>query len=475
MRLSIFLFCIVTFLLFFCIDSYAQDTIAPVRSFVVLDHIEVTGLKKTKPAVVFREFTIQSGDTIYLEQLQEIIEFNRQRLFSTKLFNQIFANITSWNNDSIIIRYECTETRFFWPIPIYELADRNFNVWWYENNHSLDRINYGMSLFYYNATGQRDPLRATVQFGFSPKFELEYHRPFIDKKQTIGLRLGMFYSRTLNVPYTTEDNILKYYYNSDQFQFKLTRFSIGINWRPKLTNRHDLSIRYHDLKTSDTISQVINRDFFLNASENLRYGTVAYNFRHDARDLIAYPNYGVLIDFAAKKDGFGLPFENRNALTLNGVYARWDQLSKKVIFDNRLLVQANTNRQKSDFYSYRGLGYGVRTARGYENYVINGSDYILFQPTLKYKCIEKDIITPVGEKLARYKSVPFMLAVSLNTDFAYVNDPFYNQFNSFTNRPLYSAGVGLDILYFRRILFQIQYSIIHTGQHGFYFYINNTL
>jgi len=51
-----------------------------------------------------------------------------------------------------------SERWYTFPEPQFELADRNFNVWWNEQDHDFDRTEYGVDLLCYNFTGNYDLL-----------------------------------------------------------------------------------------------------------------------------------------------------------------------------------------------------------------------------------------------------------------------------------------------------------------------------
>ena len=72
------------------------------------------------------------------------------------------------------------------PAPRIDIADRNINYWWFEQNHDLSRPEYGLDMVHYNLTGHADRLNVRAIFGFSQKMELEYERPFLSKDSETG-------------------------------------------------------------------------------------------------------------------------------------------------------------------------------------------------------------------------------------------------------------------------------------------------
>ena len=72
---------------------------------------------------------------------------------------------------------EVKESWYIYPAPIFELADRSFNVWWKEMNCDFDRVNYGIRIDHLNLTGRKDKFKIKFQQGYTRKYELEYNFP----------------------------------------------------------------------------------------------------------------------------------------------------------------------------------------------------------------------------------------------------------------------------------------------------------
>jgi len=160
------------FLLFTVSSLFAQ------RDSVTVSEIILEGNKKTKRQTILREMDLKEGDVIAVNDLSTIFETNRLQLLNTGLFILVKVNVKEWNEDfgkiKVVVNFQ--ENWFFYPAPIFELADRNFNVWWVEQNRSLRRVNYGMRFYHINLTGRRDRLKTVVQFGFTRKYEITSYR-----------------------------------------------------------------------------------------------------------------------------------------------------------------------------------------------------------------------------------------------------------------------------------------------------------
>ena len=135
---------------------------------------------------------------------------SEELLLNTGLFTLAKININNWDTEKnqISITIELREMWYLYPFYIFELADRNFNVWWEEQERSLKRINYGGRLTWLNLTGRRDLLKATVQFGYTKKFELSYNRPMLGKSRNLGGFTEIHYSNRKEIAYITEESKL---------------------------------------------------------------------------------------------------------------------------------------------------------------------------------------------------------------------------------------------------------------------------
>ena len=147
---------------------------------VCVKSIEIEGNKKTKRALILREIDFKPGDSLRIEQIGERLERNEGLLMNTGLFNDVKFNIHEWNEgeQSVRLSLKVVESWYIFPLPIFQLADRNLNVWWTEQNASLKRVNYGVRFNYVNFTGNKDNLKLILQAGYLRKVLLQYERPY---------------------------------------------------------------------------------------------------------------------------------------------------------------------------------------------------------------------------------------------------------------------------------------------------------
>jgi outer membrane protein assembly factor BamA len=446
--------------------------VAQVPERAIVRNVSVEGNSKTKTSIITRELTLKIGDTIPLSNLSAKLEENRLRLMNTNLFNSVQINVKNWtSDDSCTVAIKVVENWYFYPTPIFELADRNWNVWWNEMNRSLKRTNYGMRLTHTNIMGRRDPLSALVQFGYTPKFNLSYNRPFVNKKQTIGVFGSVYYAVNRELGFATEGD-KQTFYNSLDKRVMLRRFSttFGMTHTPKLLSNHSAYVNYQNYSIDTAISQRLNPNYYNDGARQQRYFSLAYSYNHDNRDIRPYPKHGHNINFDILKSGL-TPWDNVNTLDISLRFAKYTPLSKWLTWETILKGKTAVFRQNRPYNLQRALGFGSDFIRGYEYYIVDGYDYAFAKNSLRFEIINREYdLSPflIWDKLKGFRSFPVKASFTTNFDAGYVNAPQYFYKNRFPNRLLYGGGVGLDLVIYYSIVFRMEYSWNHLGERGFY-------
>ena len=157
--------------------------------YVYIDSISVQGNKKTKKSIILREMLVGEGDTTSLAELSALMDRSEELIMNTGLFNLAEISFKAWegSTNKVHLLVSVEETWYLYPVPIFELADRNFNVWWVEQGRSLQRLNFGMEFAHLNFSGKKDRLKISAKYGYTRKYALSYSLPFFNKAQTLGL------------------------------------------------------------------------------------------------------------------------------------------------------------------------------------------------------------------------------------------------------------------------------------------------
>ncbi|MCB0689123.1 MAG: hypothetical protein KDC53_21445, partial [Saprospiraceae bacterium] len=182
-------------LLQFIFIAWCGSSLLAQNEYMTVSSLVISGNRKTKEALILREMDFKINDTISIASISERFERNEKLLMNTGLFNQVSINIEDWNEDgqSLDLSVEVVESWYVFPLPIFNLADRNLNVWWTEFNGSLKRVNYGMRFVYVNFSGNKDNLKLTLQGGYTRRVLLQYERPYINRKKTFGITGRYFF------------------------------------------------------------------------------------------------------------------------------------------------------------------------------------------------------------------------------------------------------------------------------------------
>jgi outer membrane protein assembly factor BamA len=441
--------------------------------FVIIDSISIEGNKKTKDRIILRELEFKVGDTIAVTQLAGKLERSEQFVRNTSLFNQVTINFKNWKGSTNQVHVHITvdEAWYLYPVPLFELADRNFNVWWVEQNRSLQRVNYGLEFAHLNFTGQKDKLKVNFKSGYKNKYSLKYSLPFINKGQTIGLQWDVNFSRRREINYATVDNKQAFY--QDGVNFVLQEFDAGMvaTYRPGLRLYHDVDITFRQVRVGDTIAQVLNPEFLLRGRKLQRFFSISYYFSYDFRDIRPYPLNGNYFAFTIEKDGLGI-YKDRNGLALT---ARYDQfISFTPVTSVGLSVKGKLSliRQRQPYNDNRALGFGDDFLRGYEYYIVDGLDMAYLKANIRFQLLKKELNFGKWVFIPQFRRMPIKLYLSLNNNIGYANDPFDKENNFLNNRLLWGGGLGLDFVLYYDKVFRIEYSFNHLLENGVFLHLN---
>jgi len=441
----------------------------------IIQNIILEGNNRTKDRILLRELDVKVGDTIYLKDFQERFFTTKKRLLSTSLFNMVSINFINYNdfNETTDIHILVRENLFIYPAPIIEFADRNFNVWWQEQNHSLSRINYGLRVDHINLTGVKDKLKLKVQFGYTRKYEVDYNIPYLNDDQTIGLGFNIFFAEQKEIGYITQNNKTQFFQAEDERKL-LNRFRVGttLNYRPNLFTFNTVRLEFHRNGIDELVAKILNPDYFLNGKESIRFVFLEYDYEYNKRVFDIYPEGGYAINFNIKKEGLGL-FNDFNNLSVHLDTEKHFRLNDFLITSFRLKGKTNLIRDPIAFANNTGLGYGNNIVGGYELYVLDGTDFVLSEYQLKARFFNKVLDISKYMPIPAFKKLDLQIFLRWNTDVAYVNEPRYRFSNDLNNRWVVGFGPSLDFLFYNNFLYKFEYNFNQLGESGLF--IHNSL
>ncbi|MEQ8303641.1 MAG: POTRA domain-containing protein [Cyclobacteriaceae bacterium] len=447
--------------------SYTDTTQS---KLVDVNRILIVGNKKTLDRIILRELTLKPGDTVRTQLLPTILSQDENKIYNLRLFNTVEVRSIAISDSQIDLLVEVTERWYLFPVPIFELSDRNFNEWWQTYNHDLRRVNYGVRLYKYNFRGRNETLRLTAQFGFSRRFDLAYSIPNLDKKQKQGLSFLFSYAQPKNLSYFTNDHSLEFL--KSQSVLRTSRvFGITYTYRKSFYDRHSIGIEYRNSDVADTVA-FLNPNYYSGGQTHQEFEALTYSFNSEHRDVVAYPLKGQYSNIYLKKIGLGIS-SDVDQFEINLIHARYLDLNHGYYFSNFTSLYLST--PESQPYSlYNALGYRRQFLRGYEVSLIEGSRFFLNKSTIKKKIFSKGwhFSSPLGEQFSYF---PLAIYLKGYADVGYVeNFPLYEEMainNRLSNRFLIGVGGGIDVVTWYDTVLRFEYSFTREGNRGFFFNI----
>lgn len=451
--------------LFVSVFGYAQED-----HKVTIENIFFVGNKRTKESLIRRELSFKEGEVKVLSDFRKSIETDRNNVFNLRLFVEVTIGILERDTTSIDVVITMTERWYWIPAPIFQLADRNFNEWWVNRNRDLRRVNYGMRFSHANVRGKGERLQLTLQSGFTRNLFLGYSFPYIDKKQRYGLKVGLGYKDRKNVAYTSEDHI-QTFLKAEEKLVSQNRASIEFRYRSGFYTVNEFIVQYRDNHASDTVIG-LNPNFlgFENGQPLSRqqYFNLGYVFRVDKRDTKNYPLKGYDFNTLILKRGIGV-YNDLDAFFVNSYFGNFTNLGKDFYLSNSVRLLAGGPGDQA-YNGYTSLGFGRSLVRGFELFVIEGSDFYLTKNDFKKKIVSTKF--SLGDIFPeQLRIVPLSIFVKTFFDAAYVKG-FENYVNNdrLTDKWIYSAGLGVDFVTSYDFVLRLEGS--YTAENKVKFFVN---
>lgn len=438
---------------------------------VVVRSVTLKGNYRTRDRIILREMTLHVGDSVRLADLPGRVAWDQRNINNTTLFITVDTEtrLTPSDDSTQLTQLDLTilmkERWYLIAYPYFDLADRNFNEWWYDRGRDFRRVIYGARLSYRNVTGTNDRLQAAVELGFSQRAVLSYSKPYIDRAQRIGLRVEVSYQTNKQIPYRTLAD--KWVYaTSDDVLRERAYAAIVLTNRHGLYHYHTLDTRYTRTTIADTVAQ-LNSDYFLDGRTQQRFTSLSYSYRYDRRDNVVYPLQGTLFTGIVGVSGL-LPNDNFHFLDLSASITRYGSLGGRFYLAGSLRGRS-TWPTRQPYFNLRGLGNSVDMVRGYELYVIDGQRTAVWRNSLRYQLFN------VRKQLnwlhvRQFNTVPIAAYLTAFGDAGYVSSTVAEHYQSnLANRLLVGTGMSLDVVTFYNLVMRFSGTINGQGKTGFFF------
>ena len=452
-----------------CCGWFTAALTAQSEAYITIAGIDVIGQKRTREAVIFRELPIKIGDTIALNGLVEKIREAERQLLNTNLFSKVLITYKDWQGSTqrVRLQVEVLENWYLYPVPTFDLADRNFNVWWQEQGRSLDRVNIGLEISHHNFTGWGDKAEIEFEYGYTRQYGMSYRLPYVNRAKTLGLSTSFSYSRNREVNYATENNKQLFYRDETRFLRQNYKLNGSLQWRPDIYGAHTFALEYVQEEVDPIIIQEYNPDYFGNGKTRIDFLRFLYAFTYDFRDNRAYPWSGYLYGTELLKDGLGV-FSDRSALTVDVFGAKFWPVGERWSVGVNAGAKYSLIRRPQPYRYNRALGFGRGRVTGFELYLLDGLDAVYWRNSARFRIWENQVTFGKWVFIEAFRELPFHLNLSLAGDLGYVNSPFNTRPNPLNNRLLRGAGVGLDLVFYYDFVLRVQYNVNSIGDRGFF-------
>jgi outer membrane protein assembly factor BamA len=429
--------------------------------WLVIDSIRMAGNETTKEKVLLFELNVAPGDTVAVDELEQRLEENRRRLFNLRLFHEVSYTYTC-DEGRVSVVYTMQERWYFYPLPVFYLADRNFNAWLEKRDWS--RVDYGVNLIRRNFRGRNEDVRMRVQRGFNKRLELVYRVPYISRKHKLGFDLGVSDYRSQVVDYRTLNNRQRFFEQEQGMPIKRTALTSGLIHRQNVQRQEGLRVSYFQEVVSDSVL-LLNPDYFDENVQERQYMRVELTKVINLRNSFVYPLTGSYFE-AIVAQTFFMAGTGAPITTLRAKYVDYLRLSDKFYYSVGGEAQARLSKR----HAYAdNVALGFRSlVRGYELNVVGGQHFGLFKQGLTRELFQVDGIHLKFIRSPKFNKIPLALYANAFTDAGYVIDNVFEQGNPLANRLLLGAGAGLHMVTFYDFVFRVEYTVNREGNSGFY-------
>ena len=457
------------FLVFLCLGlvAHAQSAAdADTGKMVVIGHIRLQGNDVTRDKIILRELEYKSGDTLSVGQFDRLTKLSRNNLLNRSLFNFVDIDaVTVPGFENILdVEVKMTERWYVWPLPIFELADRNFNAWW--KSRDFSRVNYGFFLTHNNFRGRMELLKLLIRAGYDQNYYLTYEVPYLTKKQNFGIGIQAGYQRSRQIAFNTVADQQVNIKEENRYAKQASYGKLMVSYRKGYRQLHQFYVGYENFLFSDTVLR-LNPDFIRSSNPRMEFLSMMYIFKLDYRDSKPYPLNGNYFELELSKTGFGLFKTAPNFYYVKTTFDWYTQIAKRWHWASNLTSKFSGGGFQPYFLT-RGLGYGNDFVRSYELYVIDGQGFGLLKNNLKYTLLKPRVRNLPLIKTDKFRKIHFAMYMNLFFDAAYVDNNDPGRLNLLQNKLIYGSGVGIDLVTYYDLVFRLEYSVNREGETGFF-------
>ncbi|MEO8085879.1 MAG: POTRA domain-containing protein [Bacteroidota bacterium] len=448
--------------------SIPRDSLTADTSSIIISKVVIIGNKITREHIVMRELAFHISDTLSASDFDAKRKRSEENIYNTSLFNSVKLTYLKNPDGTTTIYLILKERWYIFPLPVFEVVDRNFNVWWRTKDFS--RIVYGGVLSWNNFRGRNETVALAVRLGYIQQVSFSYSIPYINKNQHSGLNFGFSYSRNHQAAYETSYDDVVYYKDTAKFAREAYSGVIEYTYRKGLYDTHYLSGGFLNVQVQDTVLK-LNTEYLANGKSNEHYYSLRYFYRKDRRDYVYYPLRGYTYNVEVVKNGMPFLNDDVNYLFLTAELKKFWQLNRRFYFSTSVRGKLSDHHFQP-YYNTRALGFGRDYVRGYEYYVVDGQHFALLKTNFKFELFPKKEVHAGFIPFEKFATIPFSFFINIYGDAGYVEDTQFsnvsNSKNQLPNTWLYGYGIGIDFVTYYDIVIRLDYSFNKFGESGLF-------
>lgn len=403
-------------------------------------NVYITGNKITRDRVILQELNIKPNDSIPKSEIEALLQKARNRIYNLELFNEVKVTFQKRSMDTnlVIIDVVVTERWYIWPIPVFELRDRNLNVWW--QHKSLKRVTYGITGGIENFRGRNETVGISLTQGYSKAAIFFYDVPNLNYNHRIGMNFLCSYSERKEVVYNTAQGIEQFFKQKTQASRFYRGIRLDVSKRITLLRKLDGYVHYRNFSVSDSVLML--NSMYLLGKKHLHYLKMGIKYTDNHVDIVEYPLKGYY--YSIEGTDLGILSNTFHAVKFKLNYRLYGRLSGKRHFWKYEGLFSGITAKNLPFEEYIFMGYD-HVIRGNEYYVQQGHANTLHSLEYRYVIMKRRLYPMKWVPIRQFRDLPWAMYFTTFYDIGYTYSRT-NVNNPMNNRWLYGYGAGLNIL-----------------------------
>lgn len=432
----------------------------------VVGQVMFLGNTRTRERILRAELDLREGDSLTTADLYARLDANRRRLFNLQLFHAVVCHAVC-REGRLLIVFTVRERWYFFPSPIFSLAERNPRAWLARRDFS--RLDYGLHLVQQNFRGRNELLTANLQHGFNRKYELFYTLPYaFSRRQGLGLQLAGSLYQSHSIDYALAADRLLTYKDADAFPIRRWYAAAALLKRYTVERQLRLGVRYTYERVTDSVLRRQPRYFGLPGTPRWRSWIEGdFHYARNHTNAFAYPTRGSALDLGFNPR-IGVGGASQLTALAQAAYRWYRPVGRRetLFYAAGLRGQLRLTRTVG-FADNQALGYRA-TVRGYDLYVLNGQHYAVLRQGLTQRLFDVGRLPLPLRPGSRFGDIPLAAYVGLFADVGYVRDASaLARTNPLSNQMVGAVGAGLHIVtYYDRVIV-LEAALNHRRQSSF--------